>query len=411
VLADLQGNILKGHGRDHTIQLFLRFKSGAAAIGQAKSWISRFAASAVTSAKRQFDERDDFQHGFVTLKGGEYFFAPSLTSLRKLGTGGRTSTFRFAKVMDVVAQPRTDATKRLYAAYWGAGEALAPGLPPTPAKDLIRHGGRTIPRISFANLYVAGKSAWTDADATNIDGALTKAMQDARLNDVLKQYFNGTSLDARFLGQVRLPGAAPKLVTRGDLERMIFTLRKSGQLNATDLDSTVFNFLLPKGTVLTTDDAPSSQLVKGRQRGEKGKSGTSVGHAVDRVSSKDGLGGYHGSVTVGTKRIYYAVGVFSQDGNGIDAFGTPWKNVVATFYHELCEARTDPDVEEANRSGDPGLLGWTSADGEEIGDFPIFEDPKLTHVFKEIPLADGTGTVPIQFMYSNAVHGPEGPAD
>jgi hypothetical protein len=54
--------------------------------------------------------------------------------------------------------------------------------------------------------------------------------------------------------------------------------------------------------------------------------------------------------------VYYAVGVYSQtetDGtvNGIPVFEQPWKNVVATFYHELNEARTDADVEDAIRAG------------------------------------------------------------
>jgi flavin-dependent dehydrogenase len=75
----------------------------------------------------------------------------------------------------------------------------------------------------------------------------------------------------------------------------------------------------------------------------------------------------------------------------------------------LNEARTDPDVEEANNTGDDKLVGWISAKGEEIGDFPIFEDTTLTHVFKEVSLADNSGTVPIQFMYSNRVNGPEDP--
>ena len=117
---------------------------------------------------------------------------------------------------------------------------------------------------------------------------------------------------------------------------------------------------------------------------------------------------------IGAQRIYYAVGAFSEvqsDGtpNGIVAFQESWKNVVATFYHELNEARTDADVEEANETGDESLVGWISAKGEEIGDFPIFEDINLTHVFKEVPLADNSGTVPIQFMYSNRVNGPEDP--
>jgi hypothetical protein len=58
-------------------------------------------------------------------------------------------------------------------------------------------------------------------------------------------------------------------------------------------------------------------------------------------------------------------------------FDQPWKNVVATFYHELNEARTDPDVEDAIRAGnDPAaikFLGWVSRKGEECGNFPVFE--------------------------------------
>jgi hypothetical protein len=111
--------------------------------------------------------------------------------------------------------------------------------------------------------------------------------------------------------------------------------------------------------------------------------------------------------------------VFSErqpDGteNGIVAFDQPWKNVVATFYHELNEARTDADVEDAIKAGnDPKavkFLGWVSRQGEECGDFPMSEvGPALNLVMKEVSLTDGTGRVPIQFQYSNAVAGPEGP--
>ena len=110
--------------------------------------------------------------------------------------------------------------------------------------------------------------------------------------------------------------------------------------------------------------------------------------------------------------LYYAVGVYSErmsDGrnNGIVAFDQPWKNIVATFYHELNEARTDADVEDAIRAGnDPGaikFLGWVSRQGEECGDFPIFESGgNLGLVMQEVPLTDGSGTVPVQFQYSNA---------
>src|SRR5207253_9042953 len=84
--------------------------------------------------------------------------------------------------------------------------------------------------------------------------------------------------------------------------------------------------------------------------------------AEAEASSLAGLGGYRGSVHIrttdgGQATLYCAVSVFSEvlpDGreNGIVAFGAPWKNVVGTLYHELCEAMTDPDVEDAIRAGD-----------------------------------------------------------
>ena len=33
----------------------------------------------------------------------------------------------------------------------------------------------------------------------------------------------------------------------------------------------------------------------------------------------------------------------------------------------------------------------------------------LERVMKEVPLSDGSGRVPVQLMWSNAVSGPEGP--
>src|SRR5690242_1607430 len=74
------------------------------------------------------------------------------------------------------------------------------------------------------------------------------------------------------------------------------------------------------------------------------------------TSSRTGLGGYHGSIHVGADTVYYAVGVYSErrsDGstNGIPVFDRPWKNVVATIYHQLQDVRTDPDVSDALRAG------------------------------------------------------------
>ena len=116
--------------------------------------------------------------------------------------------------------------------------------------------------------------------------------------------------------------------------------------------------------------------------------------------------------------LYYSVDVFSErmpNGreNGIAVFDRPWKNVVATLYHELNEFRTDADVDDAIAAGnDPAgvnFLGWTSRQGEEVGDFPVFTANPLTQVFKQVKLTGKTTTIPIQFQYSNFVHGPEGP--
>jgi len=304
-------------------------------------------------------------------------------------------------------------------------EVIAPGLHPTPSHDLHFHGGKTIADLHFKNFYV-GADAWPDTDIVTIDDALGAAMADAHLNNVMSQYFPG-SISSTFDGSENISGPAPGTVSQTDIEAVVTSLANQGKLAGSDLTSTVFNFMLPPGTVLNTDTATTGggeHVASGIER----QAGAVRPRAVvpralvpkDDADSLNGLGGYHGSVHVsGTDIVYYAVGVYSQteaDGtvNGIPVFDQPWKNVVATFYHELNEARTDADVEDAIRAGnDPNansFLGWVSDQGEEIGDFPVSEaGGDLTEVFQEVELSDNSGTVPIQFMYSDAVHGPEGP--
>jgi hypothetical protein len=80
----------------------------------------------------------------------------------------------------------------------------------------------------------------------------------------------------------------------------------------------------------------------------------------------------------------------------------------------LNEARTNPDGEEVNLAHDPHLSGWYSYQANsEVGDFPIRESNQLfgtdSKAFWYEPLVNGQEKVPIQLLYSNAVHGPEDP--
>jgi hypothetical protein len=240
---------------------------------------------------------------------------------------------------------RGSAAERVYREVAGLPEteALAPGLKLTPSHDLHYHGGKTIAHLHFNNFYV-GADAWPNADMPKIDAALAAAMSDAHLNNVIEQYFPD-SITSTFHGSEKLSGPAPATVSQNDIEAMVTSLASHGKFSGSDLSSTVFTFMLPPGTVL--NDSSTAYGESARHQGDANKKNASPDD--DEADSLHGLGGYHGSVHVGSDTIYYAVGVYSQiaaDGtqNGIVMFEQPWKNVVATFYHELNEARTDADV-------------------------------------------------------------------
>jgi len=297
-------------------------------------------------------------------------------------------------------------------------EAIAPGVAPTPSHDLVFHGGHTIQDLVFTNFYVGGSAAWNASDIQNIDKALAGSMSDADLNNVMVQYFASGKITSTFEPSQILAGPPPQVVSQGDIENLVLQLFQAGGLNGFDFTSTVFNFMLPSGTILNTNTAPTNgAIVAQLEKPMEARKGVS---AEGEEDSTQGLGGYHGSVHAGSgsnaQIVYYAVGVYSEtlpDGtvNGIPVFDQSWKSVVATFYHELNEARTDPDVEDAERDSNDNLLGWynNTRDGGEIGDIPMNEaGQNLRSVMVEVALAAG-GTAPIQLMWSNAVHGPEGP--
>jgi hypothetical protein len=291
--------------------------------------------------------------------------------------------------LDVVLRPDSPAE----AAYRSV--VLAPGFRADPSLALRYLGGKTLPALTFTNVYLG---SWAATDRKALDQALAAAMADPHLNNVLAQYFPDGAVRSTFFGSRGRPGPVPPRVYRDTLEAIVADLDLSGSLAGLDLRASAVCLLLPEGAVLVDGDS-----------GDRGET----------VDSTHGLGGYHGSVHVqrgGRKRetVYYAVAVYSKGANGIVAFPKPWQNVCATLYHELCEIRTDPDVEDAIRAGatpaGERLLGWYSPRGGEIGDIPMAEARgSIELVMKDVPLADGSGTVPIQLMWSNAVAGPEGP--
>jgi deferrochelatase/peroxidase EfeB len=88
VLEDLQGNILKGHGRDKSVHIFLTFSNpqeDPEKIDTLKNWMAELAINEITSAKNQMDEAKAWRENKTP---GETFFhfALSSTGYTKLGS-------------------------------------------------------------------------------------------------------------------------------------------------------------------------------------------------------------------------------------------------------------------------------------------------------------------------------------
>jgi len=316
------------------------------------------------------------------------------------------------------------------AANRGASSFRSGGLPPgfthvsentgtATDQDLRYRGGRVISNLFYVNLYVSGDTAWSSADVEQIDDNLSAAMRDEHLNNVLLQYYDNHPISSTPLPSHPLVGYTPKTVTRGDIQNYVAYLHQQGFLDPYDLRNTVFNLVMPSGTVLSAESRAANAVRDDINSLTNASQTQNVVPESEVGNSLTGMGGYHGSVvTADGGRVYFSAGVYSERSangstNGIPVFTEPWKNVVATLYHQLVETRTDPDVEDAIRySSDLDAdrnLGWVSDSGLEIGDFPLHADLPLTSVVKEVPLADGSGYVPVQLPYSNFAHGPEGP--
>jgi hypothetical protein len=301
--------------------------------------------------------------------------------------------------MRIQARPGSPVESRHYRfpqRGWAQPDAIARGIPPDASADLVFHGGKTVPQMEFQNVFLGGQASWLASDIDSINTAITVAMQDRKLNNVVKQFFDsGVSLSCDPRPLLVLEEAKPIQLDEPDVQQLVARLLQQGKVSDSDLGTTIFNLVLPPGTILK----------------------------LDRDDSLGGLGGYHGSVHFQhngrSQTAYYSANVFSQklrngQENGIPAFDASWKDVVGTLYHEINEFRTDADVRDAIETGkDEGVLGWMGTQGE-IGDQPIAMAGRLgdlQRVFQEVQSSAGGRRVPVQFLYSNAVHGAEGPID
>ena len=316
--------------------------------------------------------------------------------------------------LNVVLAPESDAHRAVEPPAPRPSEKapsskLAPGFEPLPDWDMTPGGGKTIADLVFVNRYVGKAGAWPESDVTNIDRALEAAMRDEALQSVIAQYYQGP-ISSRMLPSALHEVALPATVYKDNVEQLARQLHKEGAVGDSDPASCVIDIMLPRGIELSDEFSPDFRAPAGEEEAlERRRAGTIKLDPDDAADSGHGLGGYHGGIHLEDgSEVYYSVGVYSEGANGIAAFDEPWKNVVATFYHELIEARTDPDVEDVNATGNGSLLGWYSQQGQgEIGDLPINAcGGDLSLVFKEVDLTDDSGTVPIQLMWSNLANGP-----
>jgi len=197
--------------------------------------------------------------------------------------------------MRIQARPGSLAERRYYhnsalpKGGWPKPEVIAPGISPKPLDDLIFHGGKIVPQMEFQNVFLGGQASWQASDIDSINSAITLAMQDRRLNNVIKQYFvDIASLACDPRTSVVLEEPNPGELDEPDVQQTVVRLLKERKLSDSGLDTVIFNLLLPPGCVLRLGDS----------------------------DSMNGLGGYHGSVHFdqGGKslRAYYSANVFSQ---------------------------------------------------------------------------------------------------
>ena len=121
---------------------------------------------------------------------------------------------------------------------WPRPTEIAPGISPKPLNDLIYHGGKLVPQMEFQNIYLGGQASWKESDIDSIDHAITLAMQDRRLNNVIKQYFvdiASISCDPR--PSIILEEDKPAALDEPDVQEKIVGLCRTKKVSKSGLDT------------------------------------------------------------------------------------------------------------------------------------------------------------------------------
>jgi hypothetical protein len=94
----------------------------------------------------------------------------------------------------------------------------------------------SIAQMEFQNVFLGGQASWLASDIDSINTAITLAMQDRKLNNVVKQYFDsGVNLtcDARPL--LVLDEAKPVQLDEPDVQQLVARLLQQGKVSDSDL--------------------------------------------------------------------------------------------------------------------------------------------------------------------------------
>ncbi|MFT3842628.1 MAG: hypothetical protein QM723_36900 [Myxococcaceae bacterium] len=220
---------------------------------------------------------------------------------------------------------------------------------------LVDHGGKVLDKMDVTPVYVG--DYWKTAPGQKIrahnDAAMADLVKNPDVTGIWAQYGVGKATISPSLG---LPMANPKSLSQDQIEALVKQQVLKGKFDISN-HQRVFDLVLPPGCALIAGDGSSS-------------------HA--------GLGGFHGSVKVAGREIYYSAianpeKVRNELPNSIDFNGNTADGLSIIESHELTEAATDPDVEVAERNNDLSKLAWyddvTTWAGRrgkgEIGDIPI----------------------------------------